>query len=272
MTRPPPADLVVPPRPGLIDALMREREKEDPDFHLIEKQIASDIGVSGALLKVANSPLLGSARRLTSVREAMQALGMRQVIALASGLVLRHLMKGGDTGSMERFWDTTDHVASLCGLLSRRFRIPDVDQTMTYGLFHDCGIPLLMTRYRNYKDVLRAANAQPNRPFIDVEDELLDTNHAVVGNILAKNWGLPAPLCDAILNHHDLEYFLVSKGADNGVTKTLVAVGHFAEHLHHLSKRGSIDMEWSTFGDHVLRHFGLSSDDYEDLVAEFNAG
>ena len=261
-------DLAIPPRPHLIDALMKERNKEEPDFRKIEQLISSDIGIAGALLKIANSPSFGLQRKITSISSAMQTMGMRQVISIASGLVLRHLMKGGDPTSMERFWDTTDNVAALCTKLSRRFRFNNIDDAQTFGLFHDCGIPVLMQRFPNYKDVLRAANSQQNRSFIEVEDELLGTNHTVVGNLLTRNWGLSEQICLAIHNHHDLDFFVEARGADNGITKTLIAIGHFAEHLHHLSKRGSNDLEWAKFGPYVLNHFGLSQEDYNDLVYE----
>lgn len=263
-----PIDLVIPPRPMLIDVLMRERNKEEPDFHTIEKTIASDIGVSGALIKVANSPLIGARNKITNIRSAMQTIGMRQVVSISCGMVLRHLLKGGDAATMERFWDTTDHVSSLCGLLARRFKVREPDEAVSYGLFHDCGIPVLMLRYPSYKDVLRSANARQDKSFVDIEDEILNTNHSLVGCFLTKNWGLSPALSSAILNHHDLDYFINSAGMDNGITRTLIALGHFAEHLHHVSKRGSDDTEWTKFGEPVLQHFGLSREDYEDLLAE----
>lgn len=262
-----PTDLPIPPRPALIDALMKERSKEEPNFHLIEKLITSDVGVSGTLMKIANSPVMGARSKITTIRGALQALGMKQVISLSCGLVMRFMMKGGDTASMERFWDTTDHVSALCGVLARRLRFNAPDEAQSYGLFHDCGIPVLMMRYPTYKDVLRAANAQKERSFIEVEDEILRTNHAVVGSFLARSWGLSDGLVAAILNHHDLDYFVTATG-DNGVTKSLMAIGHMAEHLHHMSKRGSADVEWEKFAPHVLAHFGLLQEDYDDLAYE----
>ena len=45
-----------------------------------------------------------------------------------------------------------------------------------------------------------------------------------------------------------------------------VAIGHLAEHVHHLSARNGEDIEWNKYEHAVLAHFGLSDEDYQDIV------
>ena len=39
------------------------------------------------------------------------------------------------------------------------------DDAYTYGLFRDCGIPILMKKFPGYVDVLKAANAETEKGF-----------------------------------------------------------------------------------------------------------
>lgn len=265
-----PADLAIPPRPQVVEALIEERKRDEPNFHRVEQLISRDVGLAAAVLKTANSPVFGGGRRLTGIQTAMQMIGMSNVINICCGLALRHLLKAGNPVSMERFWDTAESVALRCATLARKFRTIAVDEGYSYGLFHDAGIPVLMQKYANYKDVLKEANARTGKLFVDVEGDLLGTNHAVIGSFLAVNWGLSREMIDAIRYHHDLDYFTDPSADPSGKVKNLIALGHLAEHLHHMSRRTSEDVEWEAFGEAVLAHFDISETDYQDLLNELD--
>src|SRR5438105_3864640 len=49
----------IPPRPSLLTDLQQELSASEPDPRKIAKIIASDVGMSGALLKLANSSFFG---------------------------------------------------------------------------------------------------------------------------------------------------------------------------------------------------------------------
>lgn len=261
-----PTDLAIPPRPEVVQSLLEERSREEPNFHRIETLIGKDVGLAAAVLKAANSPVFSGGRKFAAIRQAMQAIGMNNVINLCCGLALRHLAKGGPAVSMERFWDTAESVALRCAGLARRFRTISPDEAYAYGLFHDAGIAVMMQRFDNYKDVLREANARAGKLFVEVEEDLLGTNHAVVGALLAVNWGLARETVDAVRYHHDLQYFTDPDSDLSGKVKNLIALGHLAEHLHHLGKRNSEDVEWDTFGEAVRAHLDMSDTDYQDLL------
>ena len=58
----------IPPRPSLLVDLQRELAQNDPSPRTIARIIGNDVGMSGALLKLANSPFYGAARKATSNR------------------------------------------------------------------------------------------------------------------------------------------------------------------------------------------------------------
>ena len=80
----------IPPRPSLLVDLQRELAQSDPSPRRIARIIGNDVGMSGALLKLANSPFFGAARKAKSVEQGINFLGVDQCAALLTGLLARN--------------------------------------------------------------------------------------------------------------------------------------------------------------------------------------
>ena len=257
-------NLAIPPRPEIVNVLFEEMSRDEPDLARVGQKIAADVGLAAAMLKVANSALFGGSGRARSVYQAIDLLGMRNVSSIATGLVIRHSLGGGKNAALERFWDTAEKVAMICAYLAKALRGIPVDEAYTLGLFHDCGIPLLMERFPNYRETLARANRAPDRSFFSVEDEEIGTNHGAVGYFLARSWSLHDDLCNAIRWHHEPDVF-----RDPEVSETVrnyVGLIHLAQHVQHRQMRSTTDVEWSKFVDAVLAHFALGEEDFINLV------
>ena len=247
------ATLTIPVRPKVVIDLMEERRRDEPDFNRIQKLVTTDVSLAAAVLKMANSPAYKRRGAVTGVGQAFQMLGLNSVMAVAMGVAMRQAMRGDDPVGLERFWDSAEATADMCAQVARRFRLVDADEAFSYGLFHDCGIPMLTARFPDYKDVLRKANASHEGNFTAVEDELIGTNHAVVGHFVARSWLFPDALCEAISMHHDLDAFEATD-FKSGSARPLIAIGRVAEHIQHVRRRGSEDVEWDKFGDATLAY------------------
>lgn len=249
-------------------ALVEEMRRDEPDLNRVATAIQSDPGLAGAMLKVVNSPSFGLARKATSVSQALGILGLRNISNIASGVALRQSMNQSAQG-MERFWDTAEKVALICAELARRLRGIPHDEAYTVGLFHDCGIPLLMQRHPNYREVLALANNGGGTSFQAVEEEQIGTHHCAVGYFIARSWHLPETISQAILWHHHPDAFNASAGLA-GPVRNFIALLHFAEHIHHTRMRSQQDAEWSRFGEAVLAHFALTDEDFLTLMDTVN--
>lgn len=256
--------LTIPPRPQIVSLLFEEMSRDEPDLRKVGKCIAADVGLAGAMLKVVNSPAFGLARKATSVAQAIDLLGMRNVSGIATGLAIRHSIGGAANSGLDRFWDSAEKTAIISAHLARALREVPADEAYTLGLFHDCGIPLLMRQFPNYKETLARANRSADRSFTQTEEDDIGTHHAAVGYFLARSWQLSDVLSTAILRHHDLEVF-----ADAGVpgaVRSFIGIVHLAEHVNHLMMRSTVDVEWGRFETVVLRHFSLGEEDFINLV------
>ncbi len=253
----------IPPRPTLLNEISAELQKFSPDTNKLAARIATDVGLSAAILKVINSPYFGLRSKVGSVPTAVQLLGIQNVKSIVTGLLLKSTIAGGAGMSLERFWDSSEKVAKIAAFVATRLPKAPRDEAYTLGLFRECGIPLLMQRFDNYKDTLKAA-AGDSRPMTVVEEELHGTNHAVVGYMVAKTWGLPDQLAEAILRHHDVEVFSDGDTAAPGV-RTLVAINFLAEYLNDTGLRMRDNLQWNAVSDVVLDYLGLNAGDFDEL-------
>lgn len=260
--------LHIPPRPAVVAALMEEKAKAEPDFHRVAKLITADVGLSAAMIKAVNSAAFGLSRKVASVPQALQLLGLKQVTGIATALMLRNLGGGGASASMERYWDSAEKVALISIRVAKKLHCMASDEAYSYGLFHNCGIPLLMQHFPGYKDALIAANGSEGLSFTACEEAGVGTSHAAVGYFLARSWNLPKEMCQAILRHHEPAVFDGAKSDQNDHMLDFIGIGHLAEHIHHLSVRTSEDTEWSKFGADVLQHFGISRGNLRDIVED----
>lgn len=124
-----------------------------------------------------------------------------------------------------------------------------------------------MIRFPDYLDVMQKAYRSETDSITDIENQYINTNHAVVGYYVAKSWNLPNYLCLAIHEHHNTEQVFAQEGGD-GKKKTLLAILKMAEHIcgnHRLLGNCSEDLEWRRIEQQVLIYVGLSQYDFTGL-------
>lgn len=260
----------VPPQPQIMVDLQMEQVMPDPDLRAIAKLIGQDPGLSGALLKLVNSPFFGLTNRIASIQQAVNLLGCNTVINLINAQSIRGELTDEAIVTLNRFWDTAQDVAVTCLSLAKRIGYHSPDEAYALGLFHNCGIPLMLKRFPNYMMVLEEAyaSATDERRVVDTENRLLNTNHAVVGYYTAKSWNLPLHLCEAIASHHNALAIFSEDASRDAQLKTLLAILKMAEHIcesHRVLGNQPDDHEWQSIEQLVLEYVGLSEYDFENL-------
>jgi HD-like signal output (HDOD) protein len=154
----------VPAQPQIMVDLQMEQYMPDPDLEVIAKLISQDPGLSGALLKIVNSPYYGLTNKIASIQRAVNLLGSRSIINLINAQSIKGEMNDETIVTLNRFWDTAQDVAMTCLTLAKRIGTQAGDEAYALGLFHDCGVPLMLQRFPDYMTVLEQAyaNAGPN--------------------------------------------------------------------------------------------------------------
>lgn len=260
----------VPPQPQIMVDLQMEQYMPDPDLEVIARLISQDPGLSGALLKIVNSSYYGLSNKIASIQRAVNLLGSRSIINLINALSIKGEMSDDTIVTLNRFWDTAQDVAMTCLTLAKRTGAQAVDEAYALGLFHDCGVPLMLKRFPNYMAVLEQAyaNAGPDCRVVDTENNAFNTNHAVVGYYTAKSWRLPEHVTDAIANHHNALAIFSDESSRNPQLKNLLAILKMAEHIcssYRVLGNQTVDHEWNAIGHLVLDYVGLSDYDFESM-------
>ena len=260
----------VPPQPQIMVDLQMEQYMPDPDLEVIAGLIAQDPGLSGALMKIVNSPYYGLTNKIASIRRAVTLLGSRTVINLINAQSIKGEMSDDTIVTLNRFWDSAQDVAMTSMTLAKRTGTQAVDEAYALGLFHDCGIPLMLKRFPDYMRVLEQgyADAGPDSRVVDIENRHFNTNHAVVGYYTAKSWRLPEHLTHAIANHHNALAIFSDDSSRQSQLKNLLATLKMAEHIcayHKLLGNQRDDHEWNSISHLVLDYVGLSEYDFDNL-------
>jgi HD-like signal output (HDOD) protein len=171
---------------------------------------------------------------------------------------------------MERYWKASMATSLIAALLSRESALGDSGIACTYGLFRDCGMPVMLQKVPIYADIFDGSALIPGEPVLDVENERYTTNHARVGAQLARSWRLPESLCFAILHHHDLLYSDEALAQAEASAIALIAIGLTAEQIY-CSAIGAAHHEWAVAGEWALFELGLSQGKFADLSARVKA-
>lgn len=239
-TTPPPssrdklaADLAairIPPCPAAVTEVLREARKEDPDFKVLSRIIASDVGMSAMAVKLANSPMFGSAARVKNVQQAISRLGTSNVLNVVIAAALRSSAEGLPADFMDRFWGLASARALCAGLLARKHVGIPPEDAYTYALFQNAAVPVLMQHFSNYAALYASAGDHGDK-LVALEREHFHSDHAVVGWLLARNWGLPAKIASAIQHHHNPERYILPEDQLPSNALALIAVTQLAEYI-----------------------------------------
>ncbi|HJV06412.1 MAG TPA: HDOD domain-containing protein [Chromobacteriaceae bacterium] len=263
-------NLVIPPRPGVLDKLMALRNDPDINLHKLGEIIAEDVALSAAMLKAANTPIIGRGRKIVSVQQALSLLGIKNVISLVSGLVLRTRLSQDSPPAIERFWERAMLQAMISAALCERIRVVPED-CQSFALFHGCGIAVMLMRYPGYERTLQLIAMASDDRIGKVEQELHGTRHDVVGYLVARAWNMPETFAKAILVQHDPDVFDTSEqGPLDHDGRMMVAVARASFNVWRTMTAGREDAGWEQRKAAVLDYLGLAETEFEDWRDEMH--
>ncbi|NOY66106.1 MAG: HDOD domain-containing protein [Gammaproteobacteria bacterium] len=264
----------LPVQPQIMVDLQMEQVMPDPDLNEIARLISRDVAISGRVLKAVNSPFFGLRNTITSIQKAVILLGINSVINIVNAIAVRHELSQRtdlteqEIDDMNRFWDTAQEVALVCTAIAKQIGFQSPDEAYTLGLFHNAGIPLLREKFSNYHEVLVESYNGKEKRVVDAENNLINTNHAVVGFYIAKSWRLSSNICEAIQQHHNIiELFGQSNNQGSDILN-LLSILKMAEHIvgnHKIIGENDTDIEWNESRDVIFHYLGINEEDFEEI-------
>ena len=163
--------------------------------------IETDAALAIAVLRVANNGA-GPPGRVSGVREAVEQLHVERVAELAAGMetydVLEH--PGSWSERHERFRRHAVAVRSATERIAEIARLGQREELATAALLHDVGRLVIAELYGDEYDALSASGSPDER--VRTERRELGIDHALVGAVLIRRWGIRPQIAAAVERHH----------------------------------------------------------------------
>lgn len=254
----------LPPQPRIVLMIHDEMKNEEPNFHKISDWLSRDAALSAKVLKVINSPIFGVGRKITSLSQALALMGLRRFHSTVVTSSLREALGGRDEVT-ERLWEHSVHVAGLCARIAQRSRKASPEEAYMVGLFHDSAAPLLLKKFPGYIEVVEMLVARGG-DIPAYEERQFNTDHALVGSIMARSWGLEPAVTEAIRYHHSDDRNVFT----NATSSCLWAIIRLADQLsREVAEEGqNRDAEsdaWEQLKKQISEELDFDANDFADL-------
>jgi putative nucleotidyltransferase with HDIG domain len=184
--------------------VVRLFESGDPSTADIVSAVEGDVALAIAVLRLANQVDGPTRGRVDSAVMGVEVLSLQTVLSIASRARTYDFFERTAVwqGIPERFrlhgiatQRAADRLAAEVGF---EFR----DRLMVTALLHDIGKLVLVHAYPGYPRQIHSDARTPEER-LQRERRELGVDHALVGGVLARRWGLPKSVAHVIETHHN---------------------------------------------------------------------
>lgn len=191
---------------------------EDWDLEEIACTVELDQALTGRLLGLANSAASGAMQPIDSVDAAILRAGPGLLLSLALASAVGPELQEGVGGyglKPGALWRHSVASALAIDKLGKRRKPTPAPEGFVAALLHDIGKLVIGRRLDPARaDELRRECARAGRDDAAVERALLGVDHAELGARIARCWGLPGAISDAVLHHHTPERAATETGRE----------------------------------------------------------
>jgi putative nucleotidyltransferase with HDIG domain len=202
-------DFEIPSIPLVLIRIIQTLDKDKSSARELEALILHDPALAARILRLANSAFYSFRASVKTISHAIPLLGINIVTSLAIGInIFDTFTKGAKSESalINELWTHSFGVAMLVKEVwaksSRREK--EGEFAFLCGLLHDIGKVILFKKYPgHYGPIFASAKTETDSVISFYENENYGADHAVVGEMLAKQWGFPEELAFVIRRHHE---------------------------------------------------------------------
>jgi putative nucleotidyltransferase with HDIG domain len=188
----------LPPFPPVAGRVITLLGSESFSYNEIADTLNTDAALSGEVLRLANSALVGARYAVTTIPQALPLLGATRLTGLLLTLYVSKFLKGSGPGnSIRRAW-RHNLACALAAKDIAQFFNRDPDEAYNAGLFHDIGrLALLAVQPALYEEMLASGGDLP-----ELERAQFGLDHCEAGAWVIEHWKLPKSFVDVVLHHH----------------------------------------------------------------------
>ena len=257
----------LPAMPEAVRRVQATLQDEDARTEDCAVHIARDQALAAKTLRLANSAFYGVPGRVSSIQDAVQVLGLRTLSTLLQAAALTSGFGGSVSKAFQAgaFWRNSIGTAICARALASELRL-DPNVAFTAGLLHDIGRLALATHFPEQFNAALALQQRDKLAPLQAERQVMGTDHAQVGALVAAHWNYPADIAQAIAQHHVPE-----PRRAPGVT--LIDAVHVADAIAHaVAVSTKKDDKLPPLAPPAWERLGLGSEQYLVVVEQTKAG
>ena len=177
--------------------------EERPSTSDVVCAIESDVALVIAVMRMANGVAGEHRGKVENVVQGVEVLSPEAVQKLAESAETFDFFERATTwdAAPELFRQHAVAVQRAADRMAHLADYPNRDRLLVTALLHDIGKLVLMHAYRGYPRQIHGAARTPEDRLRQERREL-GVDHALVGGVLARRWGLPNGVASAIERHH----------------------------------------------------------------------
>ena len=248
-------DLDIPVLPHVASQILALTSDPDADSSKLTALLHQDPVLASRIFKIANSPAYYSRYPIESLQQAVSWLGLNCLsqtafaVSIQSGIFNVH----GYGQEVKTLWGHALATALYAKNIAERIGV-NPDNAFLCGLLHAIGKPFVIHTVNQYRQDFEAPV-----PW-SVMVEVINGSYVEVGRRMGEDWGLPAPVKEAIVLHEDCAYHLSTCATKGAVVTSL------ASHLATFLLNPSATEESALLSLPVVSHLHVSQEDMADLL------
>ena len=178
-------------------------ENGEPSASDVVGAVEADVALTVTVVRLANQVDGPRAGKIDSVVGGVEALSAHTVHAIASRARTFDFFERTAVwhGIPERFRLHAVATQRAADRLAREIDFEDRDRLLVTSLLHDIGKLVLIHAYPGYPGQVHGDARTPEERLARERREL-GVDHALVGGVLARRWGLPRSIATVIERHH----------------------------------------------------------------------
>ena len=249
------------PIPQIAHQVIALAGNEDASVADLVSMVEYEPAITANLLRICNSAYFGFAMPIESVRHAVSLLGFKQIVEIvvlsAASTHLNSSQKGYNLDKGE-LWSHAVTSAVIARTMSQMLKFEDSQLVFTGALLKDIGKIVLDHYVDSYADKITELVDGHNYSFVAAEREVLGTDHAAIGALMAEKWQFGSNLVTIVANHH--------LPSDESMRHEATAMVYLSDVLSiKAGTENATDWQDDFFDASIIEFLGLSEDNLEKL-------
>jgi HD-like signal output (HDOD) protein len=222
----------IPSIPTVAAAVLKAMEDPLVGAKDISKIVDKDQSLALRILRMANSPIYGFERRISTIDLAVVILGMDNLREIIMSYIVQGFFSKVKSNVFNtiHFWEYSLLSASAARIIARRLKYKLAGEAFISGLMHDIGLIIIAEYFTKQYEKIKQEMQIGELTITQLEKKHIGATHAEIGFWLTQKWNLPLNMCNAVLNHHN-HYSLIDEDDDTSEYTASVNFGAIKQPL-----------------------------------------